>query len=500
MGIVIRQSFKGTIISYVGAFLGFLTTFFVATKFLKPEILGLTQALVGAASLICSFSLLGIATSAPKFFPYFRNIEKKHNGFFFYLVSFAFFGLVLSFTFMLLFKEPIKAYFSKESPLFVEYFPLIFPFVFFMVYQMVFETYSTVLMRIVVPRFVREVLIRLMTVTVFLLYAFDFITLDLMIYLYVAEYGIASLINLLYVSRIGPVSLSHNVNYVRKPLKRYIFRFTGYMTVTALGTEIINRIGMLMIASSEGLGSAGIYSIAFFMAAIVEIPSRSLQGISLPLISTHIKEKNHKEAEKLLQKVSLNQFLIGALIFTLLWINIDNVFAIIPKGEFYSQGKMVVFFLGLTRLCDLIGLISISTLNISKYYYYLFIVLLISVITIAGNYLLIPIFGITGSSISSLISYSIYYIIVIVIINVKLKYNPLSRGILKVLALMGLVFLLNYFFFTFDNPIVDAVVRTTLFGGMFIFLMYFWKISLDMNNLVKEIFHKLQSALNRKDN
>ena len=500
MGIVIRQSLKGTVISYVGAFLGFLTTFFVAAKFLKPEELGLTQTLIGAASLICSFSLLGIATSAPKFFPYFKNAEKKHHGFFFYLISLAFLGLVLSFTFMLLFKEPIKTYFSKESPLFVEYFPLIFPLVFFMVYQTVFETYSTVLMRIVIPRFVREILIRLMTVTVFLLYAFKFITLDWMIYLYVAEYGIASLINLLYVSRIGPVSLSHNPNYVRKPLKRYIFRFTGYMTVTAFGTEIINRIGMLMIASTAGLSSAGIYSIAFFMAAIVEIPARSLQSISIPLISTHIKEKKHDEAEKLLKKVSLNQFLIGALIFTVLWINIDNVFAILPKGEFYSQGKMVVFFLGLTRLCDLIGLISIATLNISKYYYYLFIVLLISVITIVGNYLLIPVFGITGSSISSLISYSVYYIIVIGIINIKMKYNPLSRGILKVLALMGLVFLLNHFFFTLDNPIIDAIVRTTLFGGIFILVMYFWKISLDINELVKGIFHKLQSFLTGKDN
>ena len=491
MGIVIRQSFKGTVISYVGAFIGFLTTFYIATEFLAPEEYGLTRTLYDAAALVAGIAAVGLGNSIPKFFPYFKNPQKKNNGFFFYIVSLAFLGLFLTFSVSLLFRQPIQAFFAERASLFLDYFYLIFPLAFFITYQTVFDAYSAVLMRIVVPRLLREIVVRIMTIVIFLLYAFKFIDLDLMIYLFVAEYGIATLINLIYISRIGTVSLSFDTSYVRKPLQKYIFRFTGYALVTTAGVELVNRIGTLMISSYEGLDSAAIFNIAIFMAAIIEIPSRSLNSISIPLISTHIKEKNHNSAEKLLKKASLNQFLIGAFMFIVLWINIDNVFSVIPKGEIYSAGKMVVFFIGLTRLCDLIGSISILTLSISKHYYYLFIVILISAITILGNYLLIPTFGITGSSISSLISVLIYYTVVIVVLNAKMKYNPLSRGILKVLALMGLVFFLNSFFFVFDNPIIDAVVRTILFGGIFVLVMYFWKISIDMNDLINSISKRI---------
>jgi hypothetical protein len=33
MGIVIRQSIKGTFVNYTGAFIGFLTTFFILTNY-----------------------------------------------------------------------------------------------------------------------------------------------------------------------------------------------------------------------------------------------------------------------------------------------------------------------------------------------------------------------------------------------------------------------------------------------------------------------------------
>ena len=498
MGIVIRQSFKGTIITYVGAFVGFLTTFFVSVGFLTAEEIGLTRALMDAGILISSFALMGISVSAPKFFPYFKNQKENHNGFFFYLVAFAFLGITLAFAIALLAREMIMSYFSEAAALFVDYFYLIFPLAFFLVYQTVFEAYSAVLMRIVIPRFVREILIRLMTITVFLLYAFDFIGLDLMIYLYVAEYGVAALINLFYVSRIGTVSLAHNTSYVRKPLQRYVFRFTGYMMVTTFGIELVNKVGTFMIASSMGLDFTGIYSIAFFMAAIVEIPSRSLSSISVPLLASHIKEKNHVEAENLLKRVTLNQFLVGSLIFVLLWANIDNIFDIMPKGDTdYAQGKWVVFFLGLARLCDLLGNFSVATLNVSKHYYVLFVILLITAMTITGNYLLIPVLGITGAPVSMLISLFVYYLIVLIFVNVKLKYNPLSKNLLKVLALTGGVLLIDYFFITLNNPILDGIARTFVLGGLFVLTLYFWKISDDINNLIRNILKRVRALIVR---
>lgn len=51
MGIIIRQSVKGTAVSYVGIAIGFFTTFFVLTNFLTAEEIGLTRVLVDAATV-----------------------------------------------------------------------------------------------------------------------------------------------------------------------------------------------------------------------------------------------------------------------------------------------------------------------------------------------------------------------------------------------------------------------------------------------------------------
>ena len=494
MGIIIRQSIKGTVVTYIGAFIGFLTTFFVSTKFLAPEEIGLAQMLLSVAMLISGIAVMGLPTSGVKFFPYFKNYEKNHNGFFFYTVVMAFFGIILTFILALLFKDQITLFFSKKAALFVNYFYVVFPLAFFYAYLLIFEMYSAVLMRVVVPKFVREVLIRIVTLTVFLLYAFRFISLDWMIYLYVCSYVTASLIDFIYISKISSISLKHNTSYIKKPLRKYIFSFTGYMVFSTLSGEVISRIDMFMVTAFSGLAFTGIYSIALFMANIIEIPSRSLASISMPLISSYIKEKKMLKAEDLLKRASLNQFLIGAFIFMILWINIDNVYGVLPNGEVFAQGKMVVLFLGLARLSYLLGNLSFSTLSISKYYYYtLFFVIFLSALTIFGNYILIPKFGMTGASISTLASIFIYYSVVVSLVNWKLKINPFSKGMLKVIVLAGGLILLNSFIPMIMNYYIDAVIRSFLLGGIFIFVTYFWNISPESNNIIRNISNKFFS-------
>lgn len=492
MGIVIRQSIKGTIVTYVGAFIGFLTTFFISTKFLTPEEIGLTRVLLETALLISGIALMGIPASCIKFFPYFKSEDGKHNGFFFYLISLAFVGIVVTFIITLFLRSTIASFFGKEASLFVNYIYLIFPLALFLTYQFVFEAYSSVLMRIVVPRFVREILLRIMTLTVFLLYAFHFINLDWMVYLYTVEYGVATIIDLIYIAKIGSISLSHDVSYVRKPLRKYIFSFTGYMILATIGSGIVGRIDVFMISAYNGLESTGIYSIAFYMANIIAIPSLAISSISMPLLSTFIKEKKNRQTKELLKKVSLTQFLIGSFIFTLVWINIDNIFAILPNGKIYGEGKWVVFFLGLARLSEIMGNFSYSTLSISKYYYFtLFFIFFLSGLTILGNYFFIPILGITGAALATFFALFFYYALTTIITYWKLRLHPFSIGILKTLILLGGILVLNQFIPSFGNPYLDAVVRSLLLNGLFIIIMYAWNISADYNLIIKSSVEKV---------
>ena len=70
MGIIARQSIKGTIVTYLGVFVGFLTTFFVLTRFLTTEEIGLARVLIDTGTLFIGLAQLGTSSSIIRFFPY----------------------------------------------------------------------------------------------------------------------------------------------------------------------------------------------------------------------------------------------------------------------------------------------------------------------------------------------------------------------------------------------------------------------------------------------
>ena len=77
MGIVVRQSIKGTIMNYLGVLVGFITTFFIVTKYLTTEEVGLTRVLVDASILLSSLAQLGTSTSAMRYYPHFKDEKEK---------------------------------------------------------------------------------------------------------------------------------------------------------------------------------------------------------------------------------------------------------------------------------------------------------------------------------------------------------------------------------------------------------------------------------------
>ncbi|MEG1910179.1 MAG: polysaccharide biosynthesis protein, partial [Bacteroidales bacterium] len=162
---------------------------------------------------------------------------------------------------------------------------------------------------------------------------------------YVIIYGIAALVNLFYVARIGSISLKHNFKYVDPPLRRQIGSYTLFFVFASLGSLVVSKIDVFMLSSQVGLTATGIYSIAFFMSAIIEIPARSVSAIAQPIVSDAYKNGDLLTVDRYFKRVSLNQFLIGSMLFVLLWANIHNIFAIMPNGDVYDAGIWVVFFI-----------------------------------------------------------------------------------------------------------------------------------------------------------
>lgn len=482
MGIVIRQSIKGTLVNYVGAFIGFLTTMFVVTKFLKPEEIGLTKVLYEAAFFIAGLAQLGTSASAMRFFPYFRDSEKNNNGFFFYLMLMPAVGAVIFLGLFFLLKEPIIDFFAKKSSLFVEYSSWILPLTLFLLFWTVLEVYSNLLMRIVVSKFIREIGVRVMLLALYMLYAFRLLDLTGLVMGFVCVYGMAMLCTFVYVSHIGTVSMKHNFAFIDRDLRKKILHYTLFLIVGALGGNIVAQLDLFMVSSEMGLDYAGIYTVAFYMAAIIEMPARSILAISSPLAATALKEGDFVKANELYKKVSLHQLMAGSSLFLMIWINIDNIFAIIPNGGVYEAGKWVVFFIGLSKLVAITLNFGGTLISFSRYYYWgLYFTFFLTALTIYTNYLLIPRLGITGAAVASFITCLISYSWQQWIVLKKVKGNPYDVAMLKQIGVVVLLFGVNHILPVWKiSPILDGCYRSLVIGVLWLVLIYRFRVSAEI--------------------
>ncbi len=298
MGTIAKQSVKGTIVTYLGVAVGFITTFFVLTRFLSTEEIGLARVLIDAATLFIGLAQLGTNASIIRFFPYFKSEDNANHGFFFWTIVIPFIGFTVFSVVYWACSVPLAAWFGEKSPLFVDYYYFVLPLAFFMLYQAIFETNATVLMHIVVPKAVREVVVRVGLLASYLLYAFEVVSLDGFVICLCLNYAVAALINLVYLFSLGKISLRPDWQFLRAnpQLVRSYALYTGFLIVSALTSVLAPTLSSFIITAQMGLQYTGIFAIATYIAVMVSIPSRSLIAITQPELAQAIKDNDSRNA------------------------------------------------------------------------------------------------------------------------------------------------------------------------------------------------------------
>lgn len=504
MGIVVRQSIKGTLMNYLGVAVGFITTFFVMTKYLTQEEVGLTRVMADAALLLSGLAALGTNTSAMRYYPYFKDKTTRDHGFFGWTLIVPVVGFVIFTTLFFVFKDFIINKFSDESPLFVDYMYLVIPMAFFMMYMTVFETNANLLMRIVVPKFVREVGVRLFTLGDYILYITGYISLDGMVIGLCLAYLTATLLNIIYLLCLSKISFKIEPGHVSKWLRKDFLFYTLFLTVAAVVGNIIPSLNTFFISAQMGLAITGIYTIASYMANLVEMPYRSVSAISRPIISQAMKDNDNQRAAEICKSVSMHQLIAGAMVFLIIWINIDLFFELLPNGDKYADGKWVFFLLGLAKLVNSSLNIGVTVLSYSKWYYLqLIFTAILTICAIILNNKLIPILGMTGAAWSSIISFSVYYLFLLSLIIWKTKISPFSWKELVVIAVIALLFVLNWLSVSYltewligfignsmIGKIIEAVVRTGFLVVIGLIIIYLTKISKEINEIIDKVLRR----------
>ncbi|MBC8111039.1 MAG: polysaccharide biosynthesis C-terminal domain-containing protein, partial [Verrucomicrobia bacterium] len=234
-----------------------------------------------------------------------------------------------------------------------------------------------------------------------------------------------------------------------------------------------------------------IFVLAMFMTQVIEMPQRMVAQISTPIISEAWKNKEKWRIEELYKKSAVNLFVIGALLFLLIWGSIDEIFVLTPKTEIYRLGKTVVFCLGITKVFDMATGLHSEIIQYSKYYNFtIFSVLLLGCMTIFFNYQLIPVYGIDGAAYAYLVAYLLYAIVKVTFIWFAFGLHPFSKQTWVILAISGMIFSINYLIrFPLTDKLfalLSIILRSLLTTAFFAVCIYFLKISPDINRLTEK--------------
>lgn len=497
MGIIIRQGVKYSTVAYVGVLIGAFNTIWLFPKLLNPEQIGLIRLIQFNGILLASFVQLGAANIADKFFPVFKTDNKANNGFLFFLLLYPLAGFILFCAVFLLFKDVWLSIYAEKSPAVNTYFYYFIPLILFMMYQLILEAYSRINLRIVVPGIFRDIVLKVLTFGLVVAFFFKLISFHQLVVYLILIYGLLVLLLLAYLWNLKVLYLKPHITFIKSSLLKEMGIYGLYILIGGAAAQIITYIDTLMLGAMVGERAVAIYTIAFFMGTIIEIPRRAIAQISTPILSQAWQRNDLPQIEDIYKKSALNQLIIGALLFLGIWCNTDAVFNLMPNGEIYRAGKYVVLFIGLARLFDMATGVNGEIILQSQYYRFnLIAVSILAVLIVGTNYVFIPLYGISGAAFATALSVFLYNILKFMFLWIKFRIQPFSYQTMYVLLITGFTF----FAATLlpapeDKPIdslVNILIRSLIISSLFLGLILGFGISKDANLLLKTSYQKLR--------
>ena len=490
MGVIQKQSISGTIYSYLGVLLGFITTGWLFPRVLSTEQVGLLRILVSYSVLFAQFATLGINSVSVKLFPYFRDPDKKHHGFLGLTLIVGLTGFVLSTGIYLLLKPMFISHANEKSSLFLNYFYYVVPLILFTLLFSLFDTYYRVLYNAVKGIVYKEVVQRILILAAILLYFFKLIDFQWLVILYVLAFISPALFLMGTLIKDKMFFIKPDLNFIEKKMAREMFSVAFFGILASFSGVLVLNIDVLMVNHYLGLAAAGIYTIAFFFGTLILVPMRTMGKISSVVIADAWKTDDRKTIMDIYRKSSISLSVIGFLLFIGIWGNLGNIFYIVGKD--YTAGKFVILFIGLANLSDLFLGVSPHIILNSKHYRWLsYLLFVFAILLIVTNILLIPRFGITGAALASLISKYIYNSLKFLFLYKKYKFQPFNYKHLEIILFAFLAWYFSTFIPALDHFILDLAVRSLFISVAFLAPVYFFKVSEDINQKVQQIFRKL---------
>jgi len=496
MGIIERQASKSTVYIYIGILIGFLNTI-LFPHFLSAEKKGILDAITSASFLLTSIFTIGLPLVTLRHFPKFRNRSEKNYGF----VGFSFLVTLLGTLLGILFIKYIFQEKVSEPYQNLFYFLLLFFAFFFRLIFSNLDSFIKMTFNAVLGIFSSNLVLKLINLTSILLFAFSLINLKTLFVIFVfglCSPGIISIFYIVFSPDFG-LNISKFFNRVQALnlksdiLKTSIFGFFG-----SIGGVIVLEIDRIMLLDMLGSKEVGIYATAALFGVVVNVPSRSLRGISSAVISESWKKNDLQNINTIYKKATLNLQIISGFLLVSILICVPYLYTLM-KPE-YSLGIGIIIYIAFAQFLDAFTSVNNEILSSSILYrFQTYFIFLMIVLVIGLNYLLIPIYGIEGAAISTMLSLSFINIFRTVFIWFRFKLHPFTKQNITVFIILIIVYFISYNLneLLVFNPIFSFILMMIFISTLYWTFIFRLKLSEEINNKAISILQYLKKKISK---
>jgi len=470
-----KQGIQNVTITYIGVVIGFTSLLFIQPNLLKPEELGLTRLLIAAASLIATVLPLGVSSVTTKFFPYFRNEEKNHYGYFGFMLLFPLVGAIVCGVIIYTFKNLIINQYIQQSFLFTRFFDLLFPFAIIIALNMTLNAYCASLFKTRIISFFEGIFTRILFIFLIVIYYLKSIDLAQFMDLFVAIYLLQAISMIIYIYSEDKPSLKIDFHYLKSIGVGKIITFGLLLTTASFSSLSLKHLDTIMIGKYMSLEYVGIFAVSAYIALVIEIPLTSLERITHTKVAQAWANKDMMSIQKIYYQSVKYLMLIGGLLLIGIIANIHDLLSLLPEA--YHKGATVAIIACVGGFLNISTGVNTSILFTSdKYIYGTYLLFLLLVLAVILNILLIPTYGIEGAALATALSSVIYNALKYVIILKQFKMQPYTFSSLKILLIIAVTFLISYFLPSGNNAIISMIIKTIVITSIYGGLTYLLKI------------------------
>lgn len=460
-----KSSLINVVLLYLALALGFLGTFLKA-RVITPAEIGVLSSLVTIASLAGFFINLGLPTSIIKYSPELETDNGRFTGFILFNLGISFAIYVVLSGLILIFRKHFIEFFHDE--LLEKYFDFVLILMIGEIFNNQFRSTFQVLKKSIFSNAVYNLTTRLANLIMLCFMLAGYFNFFLFLIVDVLSVLLKSIIFMAAFSVSGKLGMP-KFDFLSSTFLKKFTNYSFFMFSSGILGLAISSIDKLMIGHFVDMASVGIYRVVLTFTVLIEFIGKGFQMSNSPQIASYWRRGEIEKLKKLYSENANMQLLLSLFAFSALIAFGGDLLAILGKD--YTVGFFILFFLALGELITVGTGLSGTIISFSKHYkldFYTRIMLV--VLTIATNFLFIPIWGAAGAAAATALSLLLYNTVKFVFVSWKLKMQPYDRETFSVVVLNSICASI-FFLIKYLSPINNIV--SIIGWSAVVFVAYF---------------------------